>query len=69
VLAATLAAAGFDPALWLARAAEAGVKAALVAATEDAVARGVFGAPSFFVEDAYFFGQDRLDWVEAALQA
>ena len=68
VLAATLAAAGFDPALWLARAAEADVKAALVAATEDAVARGVFGAPSFFVGDAFFFGQDRLDWVEAALQ-
>ena len=67
VLAATLAAAGFDPALWMARAAEAEVKAALVAATEDAVARGVFGAPSFFVGEAFFFGQDRLDWVEAAL--
>lgn len=43
------------------------VKARLKAATEDAVARGAFGAPIFFVEDEMFFGQDRLDWVEEAL--
>ena len=42
-------------------------KAALVTATEDAVSRGVFGAPTFFVGDAMYFGQDRLDWVEAAV--
>ncbi|KPF72349.1 disulfide bond formation protein DsbA [alpha proteobacterium AAP81b] len=66
VLAATLAAAGFDPAGWLARAGDPAVKAALVAATESAVARGAFGAPTFFVGDEIFFGQDRLDWVEAA---
>jgi 2-hydroxychromene-2-carboxylate isomerase len=30
------------------------------------VARGAFGAPTFFVGDEFFFGQDRLDWVEAA---
>ncbi len=66
VLAATLAAAGFDPAEQLARAGDPAVKAALVAATEAAVARGAFGAPTFFVGDEFFFGQDRLDWVEAA---
>ncbi len=66
VLAATLAAAGFDADAMLARAADPKVKAALVAATETAVARGAFGAPTFFVGDQFFFGQDRLDWVEAA---
>jgi 2-hydroxychromene-2-carboxylate isomerase len=44
-------------------------KAALKANTDDAVARGVFGAPSFFVGETLFFGQDRLDWVERALAA
>jgi 2-hydroxychromene-2-carboxylate isomerase len=37
--------------------------------TEEAVKRGAFGAPTFFVSDEMFFGQDRLDFVEAALAA
>jgi 2-hydroxychromene-2-carboxylate isomerase len=45
------------------------VKARLKSATEQAVARGVFGAPSFFVGEEMFFGQDRLDFVEEALLA
>ena len=45
------------------------VKARLKAATEDAVARGAFGAPTFFVGEEMFFGQDRLDFVEDALMA
>lgn len=40
------------------------VKGELVANTEAAVARGVFGSPSFFVGDAHFFGKDRLREVE-----
>lgn len=44
-------------------------KARLKATTEAAVARGAFGAPTFFVGDAMYFGQDRLDWVEEALTA
>ena len=68
-LATTLAAAGFDPALWLERANDPDVKAALVKATEYAVSRGAFGAPTFFVGDEIFFGQDRLGWVEAAVTA
>ena len=68
ILTATLAAAGFDPEDWLARAGNPAVKAALVAATTAAVARGAFGAPTFFVGDEFYFGQDRLDWVEAALR-
>lgn len=39
----------------------------LRANTEEAVARGVFGAPAFFVGDELFFGHDRLDYVERAL--
>jgi 2-hydroxychromene-2-carboxylate isomerase len=66
VLVAALTAAGFAPEALLARAAAPEVKAALIAATDAAVARGTFGAPTFFVGNAFFFGQDRLDWVEAA---
>jgi len=69
VLAATLAAAGFDPAQFAALVADPEVKAKLVATTEEAVARGVFGAPTFFVGEAMFFGQDRLDFVREALLA
>ena len=43
-------------------------KARLKANTEAAIARGVFGAPTFFVGGEMFFGQDRLDWVEAAVR-
>ena len=43
------------------------IKAALIANTEEAVARGVFGAPTCFVGEAMFFGQDRLDFVREAL--
>ena len=67
VLAATLSEAGFDPAAMAALAADPAVKAQLLANTEEAVARGVFGAPTFFVGEAMFFGQDRLDFVREAL--
>ena len=63
-----LAEAGFDPAALLALTADADVKAALRATTEEAVARGVFGAPTMFVGETMFFGQDRLDFVREALQ-
>ena len=35
--------------------------------TQDAVARGVFGAPTFFVDGQMFWGQDRLEFVKKAL--
>jgi 2-hydroxychromene-2-carboxylate isomerase len=44
-------------------------KAALVAQTEEAVRRGAFGAPTFFVGEEMFVGNDRLDFVEQALRA
>ena len=67
VLAVTLTAAGLDAEACLALAGDVEVKAALAASTEAAVARGVFGAPTFFVGEAMFFGQDRLDFVREAL--
>ncbi len=68
MLGQTLAEGGFDPQAFLALAADDEVKAALRQATEAAVARGVFGAPTCFVGDEMFFGQDRLDFVEEALR-
>ena len=69
VLAATLVEAGFDADEFLALVGDPEVKSKLVATTEEAVARGVFGAPTFFVVDEMFFGQDRLDFVREALRA
>ncbi len=45
------------------------VKERLKTTTEKAVERGVFGAPTFFVGEEMFFGQDRMDFVEEALEA
>jgi len=67
VIASFLSANGFDGPALLARTQEAEIKAKLVANTEAAVARGVFGIPTFFVGDAMFFGKDRLSQVEEAL--
>jgi 2-hydroxychromene-2-carboxylate isomerase len=40
------------------------VKQGLMASTEEAISRGVFGSPMFFVGDEMFFGKDRLRDVE-----
>ena len=66
-LAAVLAHAGVDGEAFAALVANPEVKAALVALTEQAVARGVFGAPTCFVGDEMFFGQDRLEFVREAV--
>jgi 2-hydroxychromene-2-carboxylate isomerase len=62
-----LADAGFPPAEVDALANDPEVKAALRATTEEAVKRGVFGAPTTFVDDEMFFGQDRLDLIKEKL--
>jgi len=59
--------AGLDAQALLASSQEPAIKAELIANTEAAVARGVFGAPTFFMGDEMYFGQDRLDFVEEAL--
>ncbi len=63
----TLADAGFDPDEIDALAGDPDIKAALKAVTEEAVRRGVFGAPTTFVGDEMFFGQDRMDFIREAL--
>jgi 2-hydroxychromene-2-carboxylate isomerase len=40
------------------------VKSALLRNTEDSVARGTFGSPTFYVGDQIYFGKDRLRDVE-----
>ena len=66
-LAAVLCQAGFDADAFLSLVSDATVKEQLKNNTEEAVARGVFGAPTFFVGDDMFWGQDRLDFVAEAL--
>ena len=65
-VAAVLAPLGLSAEAFTALVAGSDVKAALVAATEEAVARGVFGAPTCFVGGQMHFGQDRLDFVREA---
>lgn len=69
VVAEVLAAQGLDAQSLLTLSQHPDVKAALIANTEAAVARGIFGAPTFFMDGEMYFGQDRLDFVEEALQA
>jgi 2-hydroxychromene-2-carboxylate isomerase len=69
VLAEVLAAAGLDAPALIALADDPANKEKLKANTDEAVARGAFGAPTFFVGDEMHFGQDRLDFVEEALRA
>ncbi len=64
VVRAALTESGFDAAALLARTQEPGVKDRLLANTQASVARGTFGAPTFFVGNEIFFGKDRLRDVE-----
>jgi 2-hydroxychromene-2-carboxylate isomerase len=68
VLGEVLQRAGFDPQEFLALINDAEVKNTLRAATEAAVERGLFGAPTMFIGDEMYFGQDRLDFVKEALR-
>ncbi len=66
-IAEVLAAGGLDVSLLLQLTESPAVKAKLKEDTEAAVARGLFGAPTMFVGNEMFFGQDRLDFVKEAL--
>jgi 2-hydroxychromene-2-carboxylate isomerase len=68
-LAPVLSAAGFEPVAFQAGIDRADVKQRLRETTDEAVRRGVFGAPTFFVGTEMFFGQDRLEFVARALGA
>ena len=64
-----LTTAGHDATAVMATAQTDAIGAAYDACTEAAIETGVFGAPTFLIEDELFWGQDRLDWVEAVLNA
>ena len=52
-----------------ARIADPEVKATLRRNTDEAIARGVFGSPTYILDDELFWGQDRLDFLERAIIA
>ncbi len=60
---------GLDGPTIMAATADADIKATLMTNTEHAVTRGAFGIPTFFVGEDMYFGKERLDQIEAALQA
>lgn len=67
VVAAALDKVGLDGKALATRADEPEVKAALVAQTEAAVARGVFGVPTFFTGQEMFWGKERLGQLAGAI--
>jgi len=69
VLRVVLEKAGLDAARIIERCGDAEIKDALKASSAEAVERGAFGAPTFFIGDEMFFGNDRLHFVEAALRS
>jgi len=68
LLASLASSAGFDGAALMQIADAQPARDALAALTETAIARGVFGAPTFFVGNEMFWGKDRLDFVERWLR-
>lgn len=68
VIMATLRKGGFDADAAVAATQSSEIKKRLIEVTQDAVDQGIFGVPSMIVSGELHFGQDRLDWVEAALQ-
>jgi 2-hydroxychromene-2-carboxylate isomerase len=67
VIRAALEQSGLDAARILARIQDQDVKDALLKNTEASVARGTFGAPTFFIGDEMYFGKDRLRDLEEAI--
>ncbi len=61
-----LVASGFDPKELMTAIQDPAIKQALKDATDAAVARGLFGAPTFFIGERMHFGQDRLPYVRGA---
>jgi len=68
VLAELLAEQHLDAAC-LAQATQADVQARYTQYTQSAIDVGVFGAPTYVIEDQMYWGQDRLDFVARHLQA
>ena len=64
-----LSAAGYDADAILARAGADETAATYAGNRESAIAAGVFGAPSYVLDGEVFWGQDRLDFLDAALSS
>ena len=62
-----VAARGLDAEALLAHATSAEVAARYVMHSQEAIARGVFGSPTYVLRDELFWGQDRLDFLDRAL--
>jgi len=58
---------GIDPQAFLAAVASPAIKEALKANTDELIARGGFGSPTFFIDGVMFFGNDRLPLVRHRL--
>jgi 2-hydroxychromene-2-carboxylate isomerase len=68
VIGRVLADAGLDAEQIIASTQDPEVKTQLISNTEAAVALGCFGAPTMFMDGQMFFGQDRIQFIEMALQ-
>ena len=66
-LAALARSVGLEPQPLMEAAASADVRAQFDANTKEAIERSVFGSPTYFVDGDMFYGQDRLELVERAL--
>ena len=67
ILWATIGKDGFDVDVYKEGIQEQDIKDDLKRRSQEAIDRGIFGAPTFFVGETMWWGQDRLEWVEAAL--
>jgi 2-hydroxychromene-2-carboxylate isomerase len=67
IVASVLNDAGMDATALMSLAQDPEVKTELISNTEGAVARGAFGAPTMFIGEEMYFGQDRMDFIEEAL--
>ncbi len=69
IMTGILTTADIDPAEYMEKLNDPANKQALVDVGDEAVARGVFGAPTFFIGDHMHWGQDRLGFVREDLFA
>ena len=60
---------GFDSEKLLEQMQDPEVKAKLISNTEEAVKKGLFGIPTFFIDDEMYFGKDTIWMIEEILAA
>lgn len=68
-VASIVASANIEPAEFAEKINDPEIKQGLIEATQEAVNKGLFGAPSFIVNGQLYFGQDRMEFVKEALLA